>query len=68
MEHLNPLQFACMTLTNTNEELSVNARLVSHGFAETYLKAFLGQLRGILQAFVGGGIKNYEVCAKILKI
>lgn len=65
MEHLNPLQAACMTLTTTNEELSVNARLVTHGFADTYLNALLGQLRGILQAFVGGGIKNYEVSIMI---
>ncbi|KAI6182639.1 hypothetical protein M3Y97_00402500 [Aphelenchoides bicaudatus] len=61
LETLNPLQAACLTLTNTNEELSINARLVSQGFGDTYLNALLGQLRGILQAFVGGGIANYEM-------
>lgn len=61
MEPLNPLQAACVALSSTNDELSVTSRLVHSGFVDDYLNALLGQLRGILQAFVGGGIQNYEV-------
>lgn len=61
LEPLNPLQTACMNLSNTNDELSLFTRLVDCGFADTYLTNLLGNLRGILQAFVGGGVDNFKV-------
>jgi hypothetical protein len=61
LDMFNPLQTACMNISNSNDELSLYTRLVDHGFGATYLNSLLGQLRGILQAFVGGGVENYKV-------
>lgn len=65
LELFNPLQTACMSISNSNDDLSLFIRLVDHGFGLTYLNSLLGQLRGILQAFVGGGVENYKVISFI---
>lgn len=61
LDSLNPLQAACLTILQSNEGLSYYTGLVDSGFADSYANTLLGQLRGILQAFVGGGVENYKV-------
>ncbi|CAD5209730.1 unnamed protein product [Bursaphelenchus xylophilus] len=65
---LNPLQVALYNLQAANEKLQYYSLMYKHGFKE-FEMALSGQIRGILQADVGGGIHNYmkllespEVC------
>ncbi|KAI6203019.1 hypothetical protein M3Y94_00508400 [Aphelenchoides besseyi] len=60
LERLNPPQVACKTINEANEQLKWLTKLVHNGFQDTHVTTQLvGQVRGILQAFVGGGIQNY---------
>ncbi|KAI6233751.1 DOCKER domain-containing protein [Aphelenchoides fujianensis] len=60
-EDLNPVQTATRTIVEANEKLEFLTKMVDCGFKNTHLSALSGHVRGILQAFVGGGIQNYKI-------
>ena len=56
----NPVEVAIQKIDEVNENLRETAELVAAGF-NSCVTQLGGWLRGVLQADVGGGIKNYEV-------
>lgn len=57
---INPVEVAALKIQEINETLADTAQLVAAGFIQ-FLVNLGGSIRGVLQADVGGGIKNYEV-------
>uniref|UniRef100_A0A915E0Y7 DOCKER domain-containing protein n=1 Tax=Ditylenchus dipsaci TaxID=166011 RepID=A0A915E0Y7_9BILA len=59
-EVANPVDVAVKNVQEENEKLKENAQLVDTGF-KNFLVNLGGCIRGVVQADVGGGIKNYQV-------
>lgn len=59
-EPFNPVQVAIHEMQKTNNALLETAQIVAAGSTELLI-SLGGKIRGILQADVGGGIRNYEV-------
>ena len=59
-EALNPVEVAIQKMEEVNENLRETAEMVVNGFNQ-YVVSLGGWIRGVLQADVGGGIKNYDV-------
>lgn len=59
-EPFNPVQCAILEMQKTNNALLETAQMVAAGSTELLI-SLGGKIRGILQADVGGGIRNYEV-------
>lgn len=63
-EPMNPLEVAVDKIREANDKLADLTRKVKDGFGE-FLMNLGGMIRGIVQADVGGGIKNYQAKLKI---
>ena len=61
MKPLSPLEVAIDKIREANDKLAELSCLVSEGFAAQFLMNLGGMVRGIVQADVGGGVKNYQV-------
>lgn len=60
LEPLDPVQVAIQKIEEMNENMTETAELVYTGHKQ-YIVSLGGWIRGVLQADVGGGIKNYDV-------
>ncbi|CAD5206680.1 unnamed protein product [Bursaphelenchus okinawaensis] len=58
LNHMNPIQVACYNLKEMNNKLFYYTEMLKKQFKE-FEMALHGQVRGILQADVGGGVQNY---------
>uniref|UniRef100_A0A914CL85 Dedicator of cytokinesis protein 1 n=1 Tax=Acrobeloides nanus TaxID=290746 RepID=A0A914CL85_9BILA len=58
-EPMHPVEVAVHEMQKTNNSLLESAQMVSAGLTELMI-SLGGKIRGILQADVGGGIRNYE--------
>jgi hypothetical protein len=60
LEPANPVEVALIKLQEVNERLAERSKLVAGGFRQQFLGDLGGTIRGVVQADVGGGIRNYE--------
>ena len=60
MEAAHPPAVACIRLQEANDKLVEMSQLVEAGFRQ-FVMNLGGTIRGIIQADVGGGIRNYLV-------
>ncbi|KAI1724791.1 dock homology region 2 domain-containing protein [Ditylenchus destructor] len=59
LEISNPVEVAMLQMQDVNEALSEEAQLVNAGFDQNIVNLG-GRIRGVVQANVGGGVKNYQ--------
>lgn len=60
LEASNPVEVAIDKMREANDKLAETAALVAEGFAQQLVN-LAGMIRGMVQADVGGGIRNYQV-------
>ncbi|KAL3085843.1 hypothetical protein niasHT_039007 [Heterodera trifolii] len=59
LDPLNPVEVAIEKMREANDKLAETAAMVGEGFAQSLVN-LAGMIRGIVQADVGGGIRNYQ--------
>uniref|UniRef100_A0A183BSX5 DOCKER domain-containing protein n=1 Tax=Globodera pallida TaxID=36090 RepID=A0A183BSX5_GLOPA len=59
LDPLNPAEVAIEKMREANDKLAETAAMVGEGFAQSLVN-LAGMIRGVVQADVGGGIRNYQ--------
>lgn len=60
LEPLNPVEVAISEMQKTNAGILEDSQLVATGLDGLHM-SLGGKIRGVVQADVGGGVRNYEV-------